>query len=96
MKMVITSIAIAIITSTAMPHTAQAQDYAFSTMPIKKTFIQSEESTPDTTVTLESAKMNLENSASKSMKEVKKAAREFKQFNRLINTLNQGSKAPLM
>lgn len=83
MKKVISSIVIAIIISTAMPHNVQAQDYALSTMPIRKTFIQPEESTLDTTVTLETTKLKLENSTSKSMKEVKRAAREFKQFNRL-------------
>lgn len=83
MKKLITSIAIAIVTLTIMPHQVQAQDYALSTMPIKKTFIQPLASEPDTTVTLESTKMKLEGSESKSMKEVKKAARESKQFNRL-------------
>ena len=89
MKKIITSIAIAMLTAFVMSTQVTAQDYAFSTMPIKKTFILPAEFYEDTTVTLESTKANLANSSSGSMKDVKKAAREFKQFSRITKNFEK-------
>lgn len=92
MKKIITSIAIALLTATVMSTQLPAQDFASSTMPIKKTFILPAEVYEDTLVTLESTKANLANSSSGSMKEVKKAAREFKQFNRINKSFERNYK----
>jgi hypothetical protein len=88
MKKVITSITIALLPFAAIVSNVHAQDLNAdrSTETEKQQAITASLNKP---VTKQSTTANLINSSSKSAKEVKKAAREFRQFNKISNNFDR-------
>lgn len=83
MKKLTVYVAAALLPTIVLATNPNAKEGPRSTMPIKKVFVQPAETAPDTSINLASTTGKLLNSSTSSAKEIKAAAKEFKQFNRL-------------